>query len=101
MNRLTRDGQVAVLYSPDFGAGWYSWHNIEELVFDPSVVEWVESGELDRIETYVTLKHPDAYIGGLENLKVKWIPTGTRFRIDEYDGNESVVVEGEDEWFTA
>jgi hypothetical protein len=101
MKKLTKDGKVAVLYSPDFGAGWYSWHAIEELLYDPSIVTWVESGELDKIEAYVTLKWPEVYLGALSNLTVAWIPIGTKFRIEEYDGNESVVIEGDDIWFTA
>ena len=36
MKKLTKDGKVAVLYSPDFGAGWYSWHAIEELLSQSS-----------------------------------------------------------------
>ena len=26
MNKVIRDGKVAVLYSPGYGAGWYSWN---------------------------------------------------------------------------
>ena len=48
MNKLIRDGQVAVLVSPGYGAGWYTWHHIEELVYDPCVVAWVENKELDK-----------------------------------------------------
>jgi hypothetical protein len=44
MQKMLRDGQVAVLVSPGFGAGWYTWHSIEELVYDPSIVEWLEAG---------------------------------------------------------
>ena len=101
MNKLIRDGQVAVLVSPGFGAGWYSWHHIEELIYDPSVVQWVEANEMDKIEAYVGLKYPDEYFGGLEDLVVKWIPVGTKFRIDEYDGAESLVLEKEEQWFIA
>ena len=100
-NKLIRDNKVAVLVSPGYGAGWYSWHHIEELIYDPSVVEWLEKGELDKISTFVELKYPDKYFGGLEDLEVKWVPVGTRFRIHEYDGSESLVLESEDNWMTA
>ena len=73
MQKLIRDGKVAVLVSPGFGAGWYGWHFIEELVFDPSIVEWVEKQELDKIRAYMELKYPDAYCGGLEDLEVNWV----------------------------
>ena len=89
------------MYSPGYGAGWYSWHHIEELIYDPCVAEWVEKAELDKILTYMELKYPDAYCGGLEDLRVGWVPLGAKFRIDEYDGNESLVLESEQQWFVA
>ncbi len=99
MEKLIRDGKVAVLVSPGFGAGWYSWHFEEALLFDPSVVEWVETQELDKIQAYMELRYPEAYCGGLEDLEVN--PLGIRFRIDEYDGAESLVLESEERWMTA
>jgi hypothetical protein len=101
MNKLIKDQKVAVLVSPGYGAGWYSWHSIEELIYDPSVVEWVEKQELDKIRAYMELKYPDIYCGGLEDLEVCWVPVGERFRIEEYDGAESLVLESEQRWITA
>ena len=101
MQKLIKDSKVAVLVSPGYGAGWYSWHFIEELIYDPSIVQWVELQELDKALAYLELKYPDAYTGGLEDLTVHWVPIGTRFRIDEYDGNESLVLESEERWMTA
>ena len=101
MNKLIRDQKVAVLVSPGYGAGWYTWHDIEELIYDPSVVEWVEQQELDKIRAYMELRYPDAYCGGLEDLEVVWVPVGERFRIDEYDGAESLTLESEERWMTA
>ena len=101
MERVIRDGKVAVIYSPGFGAGWYSWHRIEALLFDSSVVSWIESKELDKIESYLILKYPDVYIGKFTQLQIKWVPVGYRFRIDEYDGNETIVLKEEDEWIIA
>jgi len=101
MQKLIRDGKVAVLVSPGYGAGWYTWHSIEELVYDPSIVEWVESQELDKALAYLELKYSDAYTGGLEDLVVEWVPVGTRFRIEEYDGAESLVLESTQRWMTA
>ena len=101
MERVIRDGQVAVLYSPEYGAGWYSCHQIEELVFDPSIVAWLEAEETDKILSYVTLKYPDAYVGGLKDLSILWLPEGTVFRVDEYDGNESIYLKEQERWITA
>ena len=101
MNKLIRDQKVAVLVSPGYGAGWYTWHDIEELIYDPSVVEWVERQELDKIRAYMELKYPDTYCGGLEDLEVNWVPVGAKFQIGEYDGHESVDVFDEEDWFIA
>jgi hypothetical protein len=101
MNKLIRNDKVAVLVSPGYGAGWYTWHSIEELVYDPSVVEWVEKAELDKVRAYMELKYPAVYCGGLEDLRVCWVLVGERFRIEEYDGAESLVLESEQRWMTA
>jgi len=101
MNKLIRDGKVAVLVSPGYGAGWYTWHRNEELLYDPSIVEWIEQGDLDKINTYLELKYPNDTSLGLSDLEVNWVPTGARFRIDEYDGAETLVLESQEKWLTA
>ena len=101
MNKLIRDGKVAVLVSPGYGAGWYTWHRNEELLYDPSIVEWIEQGDLDKINTYLELKYPNDTTLGSSELEVNWVPMGARFRIDEYDGAESLVLETNEHWLTA
>lgn len=101
MQKLIRDNKVAVLISPGYGAGWYSWHFNEELLYDPSIVQWLESNQLEKAQTYLELKYPDDYHGGLEDLEVVWVPIGERFRVEEYDGAESLVLESEQRWMTA
>ena len=101
MNKLVRDGKVAVLYSPGYGAGWYSWHQLEELLYDPSIVLWLESEEPDKIQNYLTLKYPGEYFGGLQDLSVQWIDQGAEFRITEYDGAESIEFKDKQEWLIA
>lgn len=101
MDRVIRNGQVAVIFSPDHGAGWYSWHGSAELLFDPSIVQWLEANELDKIENYLILKYPNNYFGRLDELTIQWIPVGTEFRIDEYDGAESIIFKERERWITA
>ena len=102
MNKLVRDGMVAVLYSPDYGSGWYTWNrNQPELLFDPAIVQLVEEDKFDELKTYVTLKYPNIYEGGMWELKVAWIPEGAMFRINEYDGDESIELKDDMDWFTA
>ena len=102
-DKVSRDGQVAVLYSPGFGAGWYTWNSdARALLFDPELVRLVETKALvaaikDRAEVVC----PDGYFGGADDLTIRWIPVGTRFRFHEYDGNEEIITQDEDDWIEA
>jgi hypothetical protein len=100
-DRVIRDGQVAVVYSPGFGAGWSTWAHGEqtnELVFDPMIVDCVETKDFAKLATYMAVRYPDMYTGGMEDLTVAWLPEGTAFRIHEYDGSESIEVREELNW---
>jgi hypothetical protein len=103
MNKVIRDGKVAVLVSPGFGAGWSTWNTEHpECVFDPAVVEWVENGKAGPVPKLAELRGWDyMYEGGAGDLIIYWLPEGSRFRIDEYDGSESLVLESEEQWMTA
>lgn len=102
IHKLSENGRVAVLYSPGFGAGWSTWNTeYPQLVFDPAIVKYVEQGELVKLAEYMALKYPDAYLGGMNDLSVSWIPEGTAFRINEYDGNETIETLEEVSWIIA
>ena len=95
MDRVIREGQVAVLVSPGFGAGWYTWHDLEDLLYDPAVINMVETEQhADDIVQYCNDTYgTEHYYGGADSLTVAWVPAGTRFYINEYDGAETVVTE--------
>ena len=102
MNKLIRDGRVAVLVSPGHGAGWSSWNSEhEEILFDPALVELVEQEKWDELQAFVTLKYPDIYAGGLRDLQIEWVPEGTEFVINEYDGSETLEVKDDIVWHKA
>ena len=103
MEKLVVEGKVAVLYSPGYGAGWYTWNReLPEIMFDPAIVKLVQEKRFDELETFVTLKYTSIYTGGLMDLEIAWIKEGRLFRIDEYDGNESIEYKDEDDgWFVA
>ena len=93
MEKVIRNGQVAVLYSPGFGAGWYSWNSNKELLFHPKLVEMVENNRQSEITTQwiqENLGINNVYCGGADDLQIKWLDEGTIFEIDEYDGSESI-----------
>lgn len=102
MDKVIFDGKVAIVYSPGYGAGWSTWNSGEtdEMIFDKGLVDLILQGTKDEVVEYCEKKWPDAYLGGTDQLSVKWLPVGTRFKIDEYDGSESIVTVSDD-WITA
>ena len=102
MEKLIRDGKVAVIISPGWGSGWYSWHGIPELLYDPKVVEMVLNEEdLENILKYCHEKYGDDNYFSPDELEVVWIQEGTKFMVHEYDGSESIRYEQEMRWLTA
>ena len=100
MNKLIRDGMVAVLVSPGYGAGWYTWNtDFPECLYDPEIVKIVLGEAEGDIGEIVKNKFgDDFYSGGFDQLTVVWVPVGSRFRIAEYDGSESLILEENDDW---
>lgn len=102
MDKVIRDGLVAVIYSPGYGAGWYSWHGIEELLFDPVVVEMLEEeADPEDIHRYCVEKYGDDLYLKTDDLAIAWIPEGREFQIHEYDGSESLRFKDEMHWIVA
>lgn len=104
MAKCIRDGKSAILYSPGYGSGWSTWdsgENYEFLVHDEKLVELVESDQRSKIEDYIESIHPSIYCGDAKNLAVEWVPVGTRYRIEEYDGWESIEFDHSSYWHNA
>lgn len=89
--KYERDGKVAVLYSPGYGAGWSTWEDeyANELAFDSEIVEAVLNEDYELAASIAEKKY-GAYTEGASNLEIEWIPKGTAFLIEEYDGRESI-----------
>ena len=106
MTKCIRDGKVAVLYSPGYGAGWSTWNDDkyrEFLLHDEKLVDLVEFNQQDKIEEYVKSVFPDEYVCvlGAYDLRVEWVSPGTQFRIKEYDGSESITYNYDSYWNVA
>jgi hypothetical protein len=102
MDKVVRDGKVAVLYSPDYGAGWFSWNPDRiEILFDPAIIELVEAKSWEELKTYVTLKYPDLYMGGIDDLEIEWVPEGALFVVQEHDGKEWIELRDQINWIQA
>jgi len=110
MEKVIRDGKVAVLYSPGHGAGWYSWHNMEELLYHPKLVTMVENNQHKEITENLIAEllgiideddMPWISDSAIEDLVIDWLPVGTEFVIEEYDGYESITLKEKQRWLIA
>ncbi len=118
MNKVIENGKVAVLISPGFGAGWSTWNSIrdgvtsEQLLFDRNIVALTiqrDLGEITPDQHYElvsaycdkTFGENNVYCGGVDDLEIVWVPQGTLFKINEYDGSESIEYKENDYWITA
>ena len=95
MEKVERDGKVAVLYSPGYGAGWSTWaadDQKEAMCMDARIVApFLAKGAPAAMEAAKKL-FPGVYLGGGKALEVEWVEKGTAFYIREYDGSESVIL---------
>ena len=117
MEKVIQDGKVAVLVTPEYGAGWYSWHRIEALLYDPQVVELVQDlgniddnieymGVVNRINDYCEQTYGDDYkysgcFGAVGNLEIVWVDEGQEFRVVEFDGSEHLEFPQNVRWIRA
>jgi hypothetical protein len=101
MEKVIRDGKVAVLVSYGFGGGFHTWGAPVEAIFDPILVDLIENNKIPDAIDYVEKTYPDAFSGGVGQLDIVWIPEGAKFIINEYDGSESLQFRDAEEWLTA
>lgn len=67
-----------------------------ELTLGPSRLE-----RDDPVLVQVVEELGEAANGSFAKLRIEEVPAGTRYRIDEYDGNESVMTIDDFDWFVA
>lgn len=101
MKKVIRNGNVGVLVSPGFGAGFLTWGAPEEAIFDPFLIDLIEDEKYQDAVDYVQKTYEDAFTGGVQDLVIKWIPEGSKFIINEYDGFESLQLMDDTDWITA
>jgi hypothetical protein len=82
--------QIGVLVSSGYGSGWSTW-NSPECALDQELVAAIEAKlPYEEIEEIAKRNWPYNYLGGLGDCYVEWVAEGTTFRIEEYDGAESI-----------
>lgn len=103
-----------ILYSPGFGAGWSTWAHSDKPEFVkfmltyPPLIEAVENGEklvpyhpaLRQFLAEAKEKFGEDYVycGGADQLAVAEV--SGPFRVDEYDGSESIVEASDQKWIS-
>lgn len=105
MNKIEKDGKIAVLVSPGFGAGWSTRCDNKyaaELCMSAEFVQLVLDDKIDELCHLVEKKFEgEIYTGGAEGITVDWVPKGTAFIINEYDGSESLEYISQIEYMVA
>lgn len=103
VNKVIREGKVAVLYSPGFGAGWSTWAGAglqDFALYSPEIVELVEQNRHNEIKNKVKEILGDTYFCtlGAADLEIEWVPVGTAFIVSEYDGSEAIYFKEDHNW---
>lgn len=104
MEKLVRDGKVAVIIGSGYGENWSTYatgKSNEEAVFCPRLALAVlgESGEtVDEVSREL---FPNLREFSTPRLQVEWVPVGVKFFIIEEDGKETLWREDEISWTTA
>lgn len=93
--RLYRNDKLAVVISPDYGVGWYTWLRDPLLLTHPLLVKRVEQNAPITSKWLEETLHIDmrGYDDDLiedRELKIKWVPKGCSFKGNEYDGAETI-----------
>lgn len=94
------DGQVAVLYRPQYGIGWSSHPrdpaHKKFLALNGQLARLVEAKNWEKVTELVQSRYPDSYLGSVELLQICWMPVGSLFEITEHDGYEQIEVKSND-----
>ena len=84
---------IGIIVSPGYGAGW-STYGKPEMALDQELADAIDrSASYDEILHIAEKNWPGEYYGGLADcIEVEYVEEGTPFRIDEYDGNETLIL---------
>ena len=99
MEKYIKDGQVGVLVSGGYGAGWSTWsyENGLNLALDKRIIEyWLENKSTlseSKMKSFLeSIGYKNVYCGGLGGLYLEMVDEGSCIKINEYDGSESLEV---------
>lgn len=104
MEKLIRDGQVAVIIGSGYGEEWSSHASGEEkerAMYCPRLALAILGESDEDVGSVVDELFPDLRPYSGPNLMIEWVPVGVRFFIHEEEGNETIWREDEISWHTA
>lgn len=95
MEKIVRDGKVAVAVSGGFGAGWSTWNDVNPMDarFNQLFLDGAADEAADLCDDLDL-----GYAGGARDVEIVWVSVGTEFRITEYDGSESIEYKDDISW---
>ena len=96
---------VEVLVSSGYGAGWSTW-NATELAYDKRIVDLfkkygpnITDEQAETIaETIGAMGYEIPYMGGWKNIYITVVPCALYWRINEYDGAETLEIFDSHNW---
>lgn len=120
----SKKGYTPVIYSPSYGAGFTTWNTqlkphdeimiraiIEEGIitevyddggYDDDIEVKIDKQSLAKIIEKLGYSTEHLYLGCCDNeFMIEFVKKGDLFRINEYDGSESIEVFNTDDYFTA
>lgn len=98
------NGDVEVLVSPGWGAGWSTWNDDGlSIAVDKRIVDFFkEHGQTcpeDKVKEFCESLGYRVYAGGWDQIVIVTVPEGVKFHITVYDGYEELEIVGEDYFY--
>lgn len=101
MEKLIKDGNVAVLVSAGYGAGFLTWGAPIEAIFNPTLIGFIEQGKTREAISFAKKTWKGITTVGIKELVIQWVPEGAEFIIDSHDGDETLMLKEEINWIKA
>jgi len=102
VQKYIKDNKVAVIISPCYGGGWYSWNQgITDILFDCQLVQCILENDEKNFLSILKEKYPSIFNTGFEELSIEWVELDKSFHIHEYDGYETIMYKEDYEWIKA
>ena len=99
-----KNGDIEILISPGFGAGWSTWSSEYSinLAVDKRIIDFFKKYkhdvDIDKVDNFLTsIGYKNVFMSGYYDLIIETVPEGSKFRISEYDGHETLILYAQDE----